>query len=393
MGLEASGGWSGLKGSTTLLSTAGPPIVATYPTKLEWYAALTPRVGFAGPNWLMYAKGGLAAGSVISTPNAAFVASSATFSERNAHIGWTVGAGLEYTLTPNWIVGLEYNYIDLGTEHYGGVARTSTGGFERGEFDLRLRYHTVLARLSYKLSAPVAVAAAAIPVKAPVYAASAGPWTGFYAGIHGGYGWGDADYTFPLDGGLGVFAPTPGGAFGQAVKGGVFGGHLGANYQTGNLVVGLEGSLAWSGIKGTSTEVFPIAGTQTYDTKLNWLATVTPRVGYAANNWLIYAKGGLAGGRIDSRLTRIGGQSLVFQEKTDHLGWTAGAGLDYAVAPNWIIGVEYNYVDLGTEKYGGRLIQDGLPASGPEYKVDLKFSTVLARLSYKFGPAPVVARY
>ena len=83
---------------------------------------------------------------------------------------------------------------------------------------------------------------------------------------------------------------------------------------------------------------------------------------------------------------------LHFQEKTEHVGWTAGAGIEHAFTPNWIFGLEYNYVDLGQEKYGGHQLQNGVNAGGPEYFVDLKFSTVLARLSYKFGPtAPVVA--
>ena len=31
-------------------------------------------------------------------------------------VGWTVGVGLEYALTPNWSVKGEYNYMDFGTE-------------------------------------------------------------------------------------------------------------------------------------------------------------------------------------------------------------------------------------------------------------------------------------
>ena len=101
----------------------------------------------------------------------------------------------------------------------------------------------------------------------------------------------------------------------------------------------------------------------------------------------------MAVGRAESRVTSSSGGSNIFQEKTEHVGWTAGAGIEHAFTPNWIFGVEYNYVDLGKEKYGGHMVSNGANVAGPEYFVDLKFSTVLARLSYKFGAAPVVARY
>jgi outer membrane immunogenic protein len=394
VGLEASIAWSGLRG--TAVDPFLPALAAgrTYKTKLEWFATLTPRLGIASSNWLFYAKAGLAAGHVVSDLTSNQVAPPILFHERNGHVGWTAGAGVEHALTPNWIVGVEYNYVDLGTEQYGGIATLNGAAAARGQYDLGLTYHTVLARLSYKVDAPAAVAAVSgMPVKArPVVVAAAGPWSGFYAGAHGGYGWGDADYESRIDP-LGRFFPVPpGGAFSQRIKGGVAGGHLGANYQSGNWLVGIEGAFSWSGLKGSSQDVFPaLVLAESYNTKLEWLATATPRLGYVSGNWLFYGKGGLAVGRAESRAVSVGPQTLVFQEKTEHVGWTAGAGVEHAFTPNWIFGLEYNYVDLGKEKYGGHMLLDGVNGPGPEYFVDLKFSTLLARLSYKIGPAPAVA--
>lgn len=396
LGLEASIAWSGLKG--TAVDPFVPALGAgrTYKTKLDWFATLTPRLGYASGNWLFYAKAGLAAGQVVSDLTSTQVAVPILFHERNGHVGWTAGAGVEHALTPNWIVGLEYNYVDLGTEQYGGVATQNGALAARGQYDVGLTYHTVLARLSYKADAPAAVAAVSgMPTKAPpVVVVAAGPWSGFYAGAHGGYGWGDADYASTVGGQI-FPGPPAGGAFSQRIKGGVAGGHLGANYQNGNWLVGIEGAFSWSGIKGSSQDVFPVfaATTETYNTKLEWLATATPRLGYVSGNWLLYGKGGLAVGRAESRGASIGPQIFTFQEKTEHVGWTAGAGIEHAFTPNWIFGLEYNYVDLGKEKYGGHILLNGANSAGPEYFVDLKFSTVLARFSYKFGPAPVVARY
>jgi outer membrane immunogenic protein len=397
VGLEASASWSGLKGTAVDPFGAALGTGRTYQTKLDWFATLTPRLGIASNNWLFYAKAGLAAGQVVSDLTSTQVAVPILFHERNGHVGWTAGAGVEHAFTPNWIVGLEYNYVDLGTEQYGGGATQNGALAARGQYNVDLTYHTVLARLSYKADAPAAAAAVSrMPTKAaPVIVAAAGPWSGFYAGAHGGYGWGDADYASPVFENFGVFFPAGGAGFSQRIKGGIAGGHLGANYQTGNWLIGIEGAFSWSGLKGSSRDVFAaLAATiDTYDTKLEWLATATPRLGYVSGSWLFYGKGGLAVGRAESRMASIGGQTFTFQEKTEHVGWTAGAGVEHAFTPNWIFGVEYNYVDLGKEQYGGHSQLAGVNAAGPHYYVDLKFSTVLARLSYKFGPAPVVARY
>src|SRR5215468_2271954 len=72
----------------------------------------------------------------------------------------------------------------------------------------------------------------AAPIYAPVY-----NWSGFYLGINGGGGWGDSAWT----GQTGTFD----------VSGGLIGGTLGYNWQFGQTVVGLEGDLQWSDIKGS----------------------------------------------------------------------------------------------------------------------------------------------
>ena len=85
-----------------------------------------------------------------------------------------------------------------------------------------------------------------------------------------------------------------------------------------------------------------------------------------------------------------GGDTFTFSEKNDHVGWTLGGGLEYAWG-NWLVGVEYNYYDLGDQKYGG----DARPDGWLSYENELSFSSVLARVSYKFDPtpAPVIAKY
>src|SRR5215468_3486284 len=71
------------------------------------------------------------------------------------------------------------------------------------------------------------------PAYNPIYT-----WTGFYVGINGGGGWGNSQWD-----GLNSFD----------VSGGLIGGTVGYNWQFGQAVVGAEGDIDWSGIKGTTT--------------------------------------------------------------------------------------------------------------------------------------------
>jgi outer membrane immunogenic protein len=92
---------------------------------------------------------------------------------------------------------------------------------------------------------------------APVYAAVYN-WTGFYLGINGGGGWGRSQWD-----GIDRFD----------VSGGLIGGTIGYNWQINQLVIGAEGDLDWSGIRGSTTAVCPLGCT----TRNSWLATVRGR--------------------------------------------------------------------------------------------------------------------
>jgi hypothetical protein len=109
-------------------------------------------------------------------------------------------------------------------------------------------------------------------------------------GIDGGWadgtgnqiaGTGSASFFIPFSTGGGM----PGTVAPVTTNGGLVGGHVGYNYQFSNLVVGLEASAAWASISGSTTMglTFPGGGssTGTWNTKVNWQATATPRVGFA----------------------------------------------------------------------------------------------------------------
>lgn len=190
-----------------------------------------------------------------------------------------------------------------------------------------------MKRLLIAGSGLIALAGAAVAADlgpAPYYPAPAyGPppplfsWTGLYLGVNGG-------------GGLGTTSWDSVGSFNMT--GALAGGTVGYNYQIGRAVIGAEGDLDWSGISGKATTVTCPTGCTTSD---SWLSTVRGRLGYAAGRFMPYVTGGIAFGNINAAEPGLPGAT------TTNVGWTVGAGLEFAIAGHWSAKAEYLFVDLG----------------------------------------------
>lgn len=219
--------------------------------------------------------------------------------------------------------------------------------------------------------------------------AHADPWTGGYGGVSGGYGSGHSDQT---DKGVPQPpVPSGGGDCGEdcipedghySARGGLVGGTLGYNWQKGALVFGVEGDLSWADIKGSS----PICGPATAlphpcGTTLGALGTFRERLGLAAGpggNWLLYATGGIAVGRIYGWDSLTPASASVWRA-----GWTVGAGVETTFAPNWTAKLEYLHVDLGDA-------QAFNVVPGVAESVSFRADIVRAGINYRFG-APIAA--
>jgi outer membrane immunogenic protein len=219
----------------------------------------------------------------------------------------------------------------------------------------------------------------AMPVVAPVPSDN---WTGFYAGVNGGYGWGRTSNTAaPLDPttaiflnpNLGFFSPDQfANSFHQ--RGGVVGGQVGySRHFSARWVAGLETDIQWANVNDDISYglAFPppnqgvdfiVSGAR----KLEWFGTVRGRIGYLATpDLLLYGTAGLAYGKTTAsgsvQLTgntvqlgffsmdcfNPGPPCLAGSASRISAGWTAGFGFEYRVFGNLTAKLEYLHVDLG----------------------------------------------
>jgi outer membrane immunogenic protein len=251
--------------------------------------------------------------------------------------------------------------------------------------------------------------------KAPAVVPVAYNWSGFYVGGHIGHSWGDKDWVQ-------TFSRFPDGtslpldrAVGPASVDGFLGGvQLGFNWQAGQWVFGVEGDWSWSDASGCSFHGgTPATGRGTgFDfsgyfgcTDVNWFATVTGRIGVAFDRALLYAKGGIAFADEEHFIgfngTPRGVPSIPDTDRPGNTrtGWTVGAGLEWALWNNWSAKVEYNFMDFGTDNVtfnyrpGGSTACAAAPCLVERWDIDQQVHVVKLGINYRFGGAPVMARY
>lgn len=205
------------------------------------------------------------------------------------------------------------------------------------------------------LVAATGAKAADVVVEEPPVVVEVAPtftWTGPYIGIQGGYAWAKARFTDPFI------------SVDQDFNGGLLGGYIGYNWQTGSFVLGGEADInaTWN------DQTFDVGGLPV-DVGSDWLASIRARAGYAIDRALIFGTGGVAFTGVSAN-TSIGPIDLSASET--YTGWTLGAGVDYAFTDNWVGRLEYRYYDFGDQD----IFLDG--------NLDVDFNTVTVGVSYKW---------
>jgi outer membrane immunogenic protein len=223
-------------------------------------------------------------------------------------------------------------------------------------------------RKAVVVAAILALSGSAFAADVPIYKAprhkvpyvERANWTGFYAGINLGYGWGTAESNFSVSAGAlfgaGIASDT------LSPRGFIAGGQAGYNFQVGSVVYGLEGDLQYSGQSATGGSpllcpaaicgVFAPAGISlTHKESITWFGTLRGRLGYDFGWAMLYGTGGLAIAGVESQMTATTPAATV--DITDRVirgGWTVGGGLEAMINRSWSMKAEYLYMDYGTHE-------------------------------------------
>lgn len=242
-------------------------------------------------------------------------------------------------------------------------------------------------------------------------------WTGFYFGASGGYANGEWDGRArtiaggnPADFDTG-FLPTNHRTL--EADGWLGGLQIGYNQQVSKIVFGIEADFSFTEFDGDETYrtrnfLAGQGGDLFYDKahkpKLDYFGTVRGRLGYDFAGILPFVTGGLAWGKTDAHLQVdqfsggvVWARGWEINEASgrvdeEHVGWTAGAGVEGKVAAGWSLKAEWLHVDLGQEDYlfvGAHNIGPlaGQPFATDSFPADLEFDVYRIGFNYHFGAA------
>jgi high affinity Mn2+ porin len=204
-----------------------------------------------------------------------------------------------------------------------------------------------------------------LPLKAPPIQAVF-DWTGIYFGAHAGFSRGSsaALLSDPL--------PVAGVNTFDGMIGGV---QAGYNFRLpSGILLGVEADITFPSYLTSNSVVSSLASARSAVTEQwDYVATARGRLGYAAGPWLAYATGGFAWtGERFLNTPAIGDEE---KRLNTRLGWSAGAGVEYAFAAHWSARLEYLYDRFGTADVGF--------GSGTHYASTMDFQSLRIGLNRK----------
>jgi opacity protein-like surface antigen len=127
IGINGDADWANISGSQTetlqtmVLIPVPTPVTlqGTLSAKTNFLATATVRGGFVVGPGLFYAKGGVAWDknqyNFIGTATIGANSATLNFTGSDNRIGWTVGVGTEWAISPHFSFNAEYDFIDFGS--------------------------------------------------------------------------------------------------------------------------------------------------------------------------------------------------------------------------------------------------------------------------------------
>jgi len=185
-------------------------------------------------------------------------------------------------------------------------------------------------------------------------------WGGGYIGANVGAGWNDVNWAFHATGGR---ADHDG-------IGAIVGAQIGYNWQSSRWLVGAEVALSHSTIHGSDR--CP-GRSWSCESDVKWTTSVTAKVGYAFDDVLLYALGGIAAGQVETLSVR----SPDKLSDTEYVGgWTTGFGVEYAISDFWSVKAEYVHYDFNGQHFWREMDAD--------VSAKLKIDTGRVGINYRF---------
>ena len=185
-------------------------------------------------------------------------------------------------------------------------------------------------------------------------------WSGLYAGGHLGLGLSTVSFETATGGTSDQTRPVLSG-----------GAHVGRNWRFGNFVAGLEADLSRQGIGG-ARGVPSFGPSYSAESGVPWLATGRARFGFVFDRALVYGTGGLAVGRLDTRITGPG-QLIAIEDW--RIGTVWGGGIEMMLGGSVSGRIEALRSDFG---------DDRVTAGGPATRIGSRETTVRAGLTFHF---------
>lgn len=195
------------------------------------------------------------------------------------------------------------------------------------------------------------------PVEPGVVEAS-GNWDGAFIGVFGGYAWGE----------LGAEGAPPGAEFPEPA-GWLLGVNAGANFTLDNgIVLGVVGDIAWADITDTLTQ----PGFGSFTSAIDWQGSLRGRIGFDGGAFLPYLTAGLAVAHNNIDVALLA-PPTAFGDDATHVGWTVGAGVEFAATEELSIDLAYRYSDYGDADYTLGLITNSLDLTTHQVTVGLNW--------------------
>jgi outer membrane immunogenic protein len=400
LGVETDMQWSDVKASHQATNYASTGLAgysySNINNSLDWFGTTRLRVGYSFGRLLPYVTGGVAYGGTSATGQQVVGGAVIGGSSSQTNVGWAAGAGLDYALSDNLSARAEYIYVQLANASgpalgFAPAFPPLVGSFTTGAYGV----HLLRTGINWKFDR------FGLPptgdLLGMLWAAPTVDWTGFYVGVNGGYG-GET-----LDASVNLASPLPLATYTQTQNhssGFLFGGQAGYNRQiSSHVVVGVETDAQWSNVTAShQATTAPALVLTDISNGFDWFGTTRARLGWAAGSTLAYVTGGVAYGDVYARGLQISGGLFSGSVTQTKVGWTVGAGAEYALNENLSLKAEYLYMDFsGVSGAAYGLVPPAAPVAGSFSTGSSRANVARLGLNWKFGglqaAAPILAKY